>query len=80
MLPKIFYYMRTAKNLLTTAPFMYNFRSSTNKFPTIFGSLIFHISFLRLGYFSLKKGNLKFSDLKIVIERGIRKILSFVIR
>ena len=35
--------------------FMYNFRSSSNlanKFPTIFWSLIFHISLPGLGYFS----------------------------
>ena len=33
-------------------PFMYNFRSLSNKFTTIFWSLIFHISLPRLGYFS----------------------------
>ena len=31
MLPRIFYYMRTAKNVLDDRPFMYNFRRSSNK-------------------------------------------------
>ena len=35
--------------------FLYNYGSSSNEFPTIFWSLIFHISLLRLGYFSQKK-------------------------
>ena len=43
-------------------PFMYNFRSLSNKFPTIFWSLIFPISLPRLSYFFVEKGNLKFSD------------------
>ena len=43
-----------------TVPFMYSFRRLFNKFATIFLSLIFH-----LGYFSYKKGNLKFSDSKM---------------
>ena len=30
----------------------FNFRSLSNKFPTIFGSLFFHISLPMLGYFS----------------------------
>ena len=47
-----------------TVPFMYNFRSLSNKFTTIFWSLIFHILLPRLGYFSQKKGNQKFSDSK----------------
>ena len=34
-------------------------------FPTIFWSLILHISTPKLGYFSYKKGNLKFSDSKM---------------
>ena len=35
ILPRIFYFLRTAKNFLMTIPFMYNFRSLSNKFPTI---------------------------------------------
>ena len=40
--------------------------------------LIFHISLPRLLFF-IKKGNLKFFRFKNVMERGIRKVLSFVI-
>ena len=43
--------------------------ASSNKtflnFTTIFWSLIFHMSLPRLGYFSYKKGNLKFSHSKM---------------
>ena len=39
--------------------------SLSNKFPTIFWSLIFQISPPRLGYFSYKKGSLNFSDSKM---------------
>ena len=35
ILPRIFYFLRTAKNFLMIFPFMYNFRSLSNKFPTI---------------------------------------------
>ena len=34
---------KTAKNFWMNVPFMYNFRSFSNKFPTIFWSLTFHI-------------------------------------
>ena len=62
--------------------FMFNFRSLCSKFPKTLWSLIFHISLPRLGFFSFKKGNPKFSDSEInyVMERRIRKILPFVIR
>ena len=50
-----FYYLRTAKQFKMTFPFIENFRSLCNKFPTIFWSLIFHISLPRLGCFSYKK-------------------------
>ena len=36
ILSRIFYYLRTAKNFQMTVSLMYNFRSSSNKFPTIF--------------------------------------------
>ena len=55
VLPRIFYSLRTAKNLYLTVPFMYNFRSLSNKFTTIFWRLIFQILLPRLGYFSQKK-------------------------
>ena len=45
--------------------FRYNFRRLSNRFPIIFWSFIFHIFLPRLGYFSYKKGNQKFSDSKI---------------
>ena len=38
-----------------TVPFMYNFQSLSNKFPTILWSLIVHVSLPRLSYFSKKK-------------------------
>ena len=44
---------------------MHNFRSLSNKFLTVFWSLLFHISLPRLSYFSYKNGKLKFSDWKI---------------
>ena len=51
-LPRIFYSLRKAKNLLMTVPFMYNFGSLINKFLTIFWSLIFPISLPMLAHFS----------------------------
>ena len=51
ILPGIFYHLRKALNFLMTVPFMYNFRSSSDNFPKIFWSLIFHITLPRLGYF-----------------------------
>ena len=77
MLPRIFYFLRAAKNFKMTVPLMCNFRSLSNKYPTIFLSLIFHISLPRLGYFSVGKRNPKIFGF---MERGIRKILTFVIR
>ena len=36
ILPRMFYSLRTAKDFKMTVLIMYNFRSSSNKFPTIF--------------------------------------------
>ena len=36
VLPRIFYYLRMSKNFQMTVPFMYNFRSLSNKSRTIF--------------------------------------------
>ena len=36
ILPRIFFFLRTAINFQMNVPFMYNFRSLCNKFPTIF--------------------------------------------
>ena len=59
---------------------MYNFRSFSNKFPTIFWSLIFHISLPRSGCFPYKdKRKSKIFGFKNVMERGIIKNLNFVI-
>ena len=55
ILPNIFFCLRTGKNFEMIVPFMYNFRSFSNKFPTIFRSLIFNILPPRLQYFSQKK-------------------------
>ena len=49
------------------------------KLPTIFWSLIFHISLPRLGYFS-QKSKPKIFGFKNVMEGGIRKILTYVQR
>ena len=46
-------------------PFKNNFRGLSNKFPTIFWSLIFHILLPRLGYFSRKKEKREYLDLKM---------------
>ena len=46
----------------------------------IFLSVFFHISLPTLGYFSWKKRKPKIFEFKNVMERGIRKILTFVIR
>ena len=67
---RIFYYLRTAKNYWMTVPFMCNFQSLSNKFRTIFWSLIFHISHPRLDYFSNEKGNLNFRIQKCDGERN----------
>ena len=53
-----------------TAPFMYNFRSVSNKFPTIFLSLISHFS-PQVRLFLVEKGKyLKFSDSKCDGEKN----------
>ena len=63
-----------------TVSFMYNFGGLSDKFPTIFWSLIFHILHPRLGYFFVAKREPKLFRFRYVIERGIKKILTFVIR
>ena len=82
ILPRIFYLLRTAKNFWRTVPFMFNFRTLSNKFPTILWSLIFHISLLRSGYFSKKKKKKrkrKIFEVRNVMDWRIRKILTFAI-
>ena len=53
-------------------PLMYNFRSLSNKFPTIFGSLIFTFHFLVRLFFAEKRKP-KIFGLKNAMEREIRK-------
>ena len=80
ILPRIFYLLRTAKNFWRTVPFMFNFRTLSNKFPAILWSLIFHISLLRSGYFSPKKKSKRnIFEVKNVMDWRIRKILTFAI-
>ena len=67
-LRRIFYSLRKAKNFYKTIPFIFNFRNISNKFPKIFLSLIFCISVLRVSLFSVRKGNLKFSDSKMQLR------------
>ena len=52
ILPRSFFCSRIAKNFYINVPFTYNFRNLSNKFPTIFWSIIFHILLSRLQYFS----------------------------
>ena len=54
------------------------FEAMSYNFPTIFWSLILHISLTRLGYFSSEKGKLKFLIQKCDGQRN-QKILSFII-
>ena len=61
---------RTAKNFWMPIPFMYIFRSLSNKFHTIFWSLFFLHFTLHVELFFLEKGNLKFFGFKTVMERG----------
>ena len=46
-----------------TVPFMYNFRSLSNQFPTVFWGLNFPISLPRLSYFSWRKETYNFQIL-----------------
>ena len=58
---------------------MYSFQSLSNKFPTIFWSLIFRISLPRLSYFFfVEKGNLNFSDAKMRWREESEKIPNLV--
>ena len=60
-------------------PFRYNFEAYIINSLRFSESLILHISLSGLGYFSDKKLILKICGFKNVIERGIRKLLTFVI-
>ena len=71
-LPKISYSLRKAKNFKMTTPFMYNFRSLSNKFPKIFLSLILRIALPSKLFFV---GNLKFSDLKMWWREDSKKFV-----
>ena len=61
-MPKIFYYLRKAKNSYVTVPFMYNFE-------------VYLINSLRLSEVQFFKLHTPLN----VMERGIRKSLTFVI-
>ena len=63
-------------------PFMYNFRSLSNKLPTNFWSLVFFfISLPRpVRLFFEEKRKLIIFGLKNVMARGIGKIIPFVIK
>ena len=78
MLPRIFFCLRTATNFLMTVPFMYNYRNLSNKFPTIFCSLILVISLPGYDIFRRKLRKPKIFRFKNTRERRIRKILTFV--
>ena len=53
-----------------TVPFMYNFRSFSNKSATIFWSLIFHILLPRLAIFRSKKETWNFRIQKCDVEKN----------
>ena len=78
MLPRIFFCLRTATNFLMTVPFMYNYRNLSNKFPTIFCSLILVISLPGYDIFRRKLRKPKIFRFKNTMERRITKILTFV--
>ena len=79
ILPRIFFCLNTATNVMMTVAFnkLYNFRSLSDKFATIFGNLIFHISLPKKCCFRRKRKP-KIFGFKNVIEMGVRKILRFV--
>ena len=60
-----------------TAPFMHNFRSSSYKFPKISELNVSRFT-SQVGHFSLKKRKPKIFGFESAMERGIRKILTFV--
>ena len=66
-LPRIFYSL--------TVPFVYNFRSFSNKFPTSFRSLIFPISLTRLAIFR-KERKPKIFGTENAMQRGITEKIS----
>ena len=79
-MPRIFYYTRTAKNFQMTIPFtQYNLRSLSNKFlkfPEV--SFSHFTSQVRLVF--VEKREYKMFGTKNVMERGMIKCLTFVIR
>ena len=80
ILPRIFYYLRTAKKFLDNRSrlcFVYNFRSLSNKFPTTFWSLIFHISVPR--WTILRRQKETFSDSNLMILKHINFVICFKI-
>ena len=62
-----------------TVSILAHFRSVSNKFPTIFRSLIFLILLPWWGNFFVKERKRRIVGFKNVMERGIRKILTFAI-
>ena len=65
-----------------TVPFKYDFRSLSNKFPTTYDFLKFNFPILlrKLGYFFIEKRKPKIFGFKNVMERRIRKCLTFAMR
>ena len=62
-----------------TVLFMYNFRSLSNKFTTIFRIVIFHLT-PKVNLFFVEKRKPEILGFRNVMDRGIRKILIIVIR
>ena len=62
---EFFFFVRKAKNFQMTAPFMQNFRSVSNKFPTIFRSHNFSQFTPSVKLFFVEKRNPKFSKPKM---------------
>ena len=80
ILPRIFYYLRTAKKFLDNRSqhsFVYNLRSLSNKFPTTFWSLIFHISVSSRTI--LRRQKETFSDSNLMILKHINFVICFKI-
>ena len=80
ILLRIFYYLRTAKKFLdnrSSHSFVYNFRNLSNKFPTTFWSLIFHISVPRSAI--LRRQKETFSDSNLMILKHTNFVICFKI-
>ena len=71
ILPRIFYRLRTPKNVQMTVSFMYNFRGLSDKIPYDFLKFNFSHFTSQVRLFFRSKKEPKLFGFKYVIERGI---------